>query len=106
MFKIKQYPLRIVLLSGLLPLIFLTTEVSAQYFDTLIFKTTGLYWQESVIYMETRMMMDVIFHDYENGYNCPGSEGKAFFIMVVTLSLIHLHFTSESLILLPSQPVT
>ncbi|MBK7869140.1 MAG: hypothetical protein IPJ75_20225 [Ignavibacteriales bacterium] len=51
MFKPKQYPFRIVLLSGLLPLIFLTTEVSAQYFDTLIFRTTGLYWQESVIYM-------------------------------------------------------
>lgn len=28
-----------------------TTEVYAQYFDTLIFKTYGYYWEESVLYM-------------------------------------------------------
>ncbi|GAB1347907.1 hypothetical protein MASR1M107_01180 [Ignavibacteriales bacterium] len=54
--------------------------MEAQYFDTLIFKTTGLYWKESVIYMGD-----------QNGDGCddfmitkmdttaPGSEGKAYF---------------------------
>jgi len=58
----------------------LSSAVEAQYFDTLIFKTTGLYWKESVIYMGD-----------QNGDGCddfmitkmdttaPGSEGKAYF---------------------------
>ena len=80
MFKIKQYPLRIVLLSGLLPLIFLTTEVNAQYFDTLIFRTTGLYWKESVIFMGDQN--DDGCDDFmitKMDTTEPGSEGKAYF---------------------------
>ena len=58
----------------------LSSAVEAQYFDTLIFSTTGLYWQESVIYMGD-----------QNGDGCDdfmitkmdttvaGSEGKAYF---------------------------
>ena len=57
-----------------------SSNVFAQYFDSLIFKTTGLYWKESVIYMGD-----------QNGDGCddfmitkmdttaPGSEGKAYF---------------------------
>ena len=36
---------------GFLLLMFVATDVSAQYFDTLIFKTYGYYWEESVLYM-------------------------------------------------------
>ncbi|MBK6679119.1 MAG: hypothetical protein IPG53_03415 [Ignavibacteriales bacterium] len=58
----------------------ISSEVSAQYFDTLIFRTNGLYWAESVIYMGD-----------QNGDGCDdfmitkmdttaaGSEGKAYF---------------------------
>jgi hypothetical protein len=61
-------------------LLCVTAEVTAQYFDTLIFRTSGLYWKESVIYMGD-----------QNGDGCddfmitmmdttaPGSEGKAWF---------------------------
>ena len=66
------------LISGLILL--LSSAVEAQYFDSLIFRTTGLYWKESVIYMGD-----------QNGDGCddfmitkmdttaPGSEGKAYF---------------------------
>ncbi len=66
------------LISGLILL--LSSAVKAQYFDSLIFRTTGLYWKESVIYMGD-----------QNGDGCddfmitkmdttaPGSEGKAYF---------------------------
>ena len=58
----------------------LSSAVEAQYFDSLIFKTNGLYWAESVIYMGD-----------QNGDGCddfmitkmdttaPGSEGNAYF---------------------------
>ena len=61
-------------------ILLLSSAVKAQYFDSLIFKTTGLYWKESVIYMGD-----------QNGDGCddfmitkmdttaPGSEGKAYF---------------------------
>lgn len=49
----KKYSFfRFVPISGLFLLVMtVTTEVNAQYFDTLIFRTNGLYWAESVIYM-------------------------------------------------------
>ena len=61
-------------------ILLLSSALEAQYFDSLIFKTTGLYWKESVIYMGD-----------QNGDGCddfmitkmdttaPGSEGKAYF---------------------------
>ena len=47
MFNLKHFQFRL----GFLLLLVVTTEVSAQYFDTLIFKTYGYYWEESVLYM-------------------------------------------------------
>jgi len=79
MFNLKHSIPRFVPISGLL-LLFVTTEVSAQYFDTLIFKTYGYYWAESVIYM-----------GYQNGDGCDdfmitkmdttasGSEARSYF---------------------------
>ncbi|MCA0389455.1 MAG: hypothetical protein LCH52_13285, partial [Bacteroidetes bacterium] len=61
-------------------ILLMSSALEAQYFDSLIFKTTGLYWKESVIYMGD-----------QNGDGCddfmitkmdttaPGSEGKAYF---------------------------
>jgi hypothetical protein len=78
MFKLKHKPLRFVFL--FLFVVTVTKEVSAQYFDTLIFRTNGLYWKESVIFMGD-----------QNGDGCDdfmitkmdttaaGSEGKAYF---------------------------
>ncbi len=51
MFNLKHSIPRFVPISGLFLFVALTTEINAQYFDTLIFKTNGLYWAESVIYM-------------------------------------------------------
>ncbi len=81
MFNLKQNPLRFVPISGLI-LLFLTisSEVSAQYFDTLIFRTTGLYWKESVIYMGDQN--DDGCNDFmitKMDTTAPGSEGKAYF---------------------------
>ncbi|MBP9123564.1 MAG: T9SS type A sorting domain-containing protein [Ignavibacteriaceae bacterium] len=78
MFDLKHFMLRFGFL--LLLVIMCSAEVTAQYFDTLIFRTSGLYWKESVIYMGD-----------QNGDGCddfmitmmdttaPGSEGKAWF---------------------------
>ncbi|MBK7265403.1 MAG: hypothetical protein IPI12_03500 [Ignavibacteriales bacterium] len=77
MFDLKHFMLRFGFL--LLLVIMCSAEVTAQYFDTLIFRTSGLYWKESVIY------------GGQNGDGCddfmitmmdttaPGSEGKAWF---------------------------
>lgn len=74
----SKYLKTVMLISGLILL--LSSAVEAQYFDSLIFRTTGLYWAESVIYMGD-----------QNGDGCddfmitkmdttaPGSEGKAYF---------------------------
>ncbi len=74
----SKYLKTLTLLSGLILL--LSSAVEAQYFDSLIFRTTGLYWKESIIYMGD-----------QNGDGCddfmitkmdttvPGSEGKSFF---------------------------
>jgi len=47
MFTLKHFQFRF----GFLLLLVVTPNVSAQYFDTLIFKTYGYYWEESVLYM-------------------------------------------------------
>jgi hypothetical protein len=64
----------------LILLVVLTTEVYAQYFDTLIFRTNGLYWAESVIYMGDQN--DDGCDDFmitKMDTTAAGSEGKAYF---------------------------
>ncbi|MBK6681258.1 MAG: hypothetical protein IPG53_15190 [Ignavibacteriales bacterium] len=105
MFDLKHFMLRFGFL--LLLVIMCSAEVTAQYFDTLIFRTSGLYWKESVIYMGD-----------QNGDGCddfmitmmdttaPGSEGKAWFYYGGNPVLTHLYFIFVQSILLTSQPVT
>ncbi|KAB2909049.1 MAG: T9SS type A sorting domain-containing protein [Ignavibacteriales bacterium] len=49
MFRLKQKPFRFIFI--FLLVVTTSMEVKAQYFDSLIFKTYGYFWQESVIYM-------------------------------------------------------
>ena len=52
MFKINLNLFRLISISGLLFLLLtVSIQVRAQYFDSLIFKTHGIFWPESVIYM-------------------------------------------------------
>lgn len=58
----------------------LSSAVEAQYFDTLIFRTNGLYWAESVIYMGDQNgdgYDDFMITKMDTTE--PGSEGKAYF---------------------------
>ena len=74
----SKYLKSLIILPCLVLLLSFTAE--AQYFDTLIFKTTGLYWQESVIYMGDQN--DDGCDDFmitKMDTTAPGSEGKAYF---------------------------
>ncbi|MBK7265109.1 MAG: T9SS type A sorting domain-containing protein [Ignavibacteriales bacterium] len=80
MFQLKQIPFRFFPISGLLIVLTISSEVSAQYFDPLIFRTNGLYWKESVIYMGDQN--DDGCDDFmitKMDTTAAGSEGKAYF---------------------------
>ena len=78
MFKLKHIPLQIGFF--LLLVVTISTEVKAQYFDSLMFSTHGIYWPESVIYMGDQN--DDGFDDFmvsKMDSNSGASQAKSYF---------------------------